>query len=257
MSAILGIDAAWTPEGSSGVALIRETGSGRWECVAVEAGYSAFLGRLDLGGQVPARQLIQIAEQRAKTPVSLVVADIPLSRGPITGLRHADREVGRRFGAYGCAAYTPSPTLPGPVSEHFRDGFEECGFRLATRAGHLLPRALIETYPHPALLSLLNADYRVRYKVHNTKKYWRDADIPTRMVNLLRVLREIWSKLSESIDEISFEIPEFSQSFAGLKQIEDKIDALVCAWVGIQSLDGKDEPIGDESAAIWLPRQRE
>jgi predicted RNase H-like nuclease len=41
-----------------------------------------------------------------------------------------------------------------------------------------------------------------------------------------------------------------------MKPIEDKIDALVCAWVGIQVLDGKAEPIGDESAAIWLPRRR-
>lgn len=255
MSAILGIDAAWTTNGSSGIALIREIGSGQWECVAVEAGYSAFLGRPDPGGEAPTRELIRIAEERAKTPVSLIVADMPLSRTPITGLRYADREIGRRFGAYGCAAHAPSSTRPGPVSEHFRDGFEECGFRLATSVDQLPPRALIETYPHPALLSLLNADYRVRYKVKNTKKYWRDADIPTRLANLLGVLRGILAKLSEAIIEIGFDVPESPESFACLKQTEDKIDALICAWVGIQVLDGKAGPIGDESAAIWLQRQ--
>jgi predicted RNase H-like nuclease len=260
MSAILGIDAAWTPKGSSGIALIRKTGSRQWECVAVEAGYSAFLrhsnqpfaARLD--GRIPAREIVQVAEQLAKTSVSLVVADIPLSRNPITGPRFADIEIGKRFGAKGCAAHSPNSIRPGPVSEHFREGFEECGFSLTTRADHIPHRALIETYPHPVLLSLLNADYRVRYKVDKTAKYWRGADIPTRRANLLGVLREIRDKLSESIHEISLEVPESSETFSGLKPIEDKIDALVCAWVGIQVLDGKAGPIGDESAAIWLPR---
>lgn len=261
MSAILGIDAAWTPEGSSGIALIRKAASGRWECVAVKASYSAFLSCSDrppaviLGDRVPARELIRIAEQQAKTSVSLVVADIPLSRSPITGPRVAEKEVGRRFGAYGCAGHSPGLTRPGPVSEHFRDGFEECGFPLATREDQLSPRALIETYPHPALLSLLNADYRVRYKVDKTAKYWRGVDIPMRMANLLGVLREIRDKLSESIDSICFEVPESSESFSSLKPIEDKIDALVCAWVGIHVLDGKAGPNGDESAAIWLPHR--
>ncbi len=261
MSAILGIDAAWTPKGSSGVALIRRTSAGGWECVKVEAGYAAFLrgsnglSSDDQCGLIPAKRLIEYAQQIAKTPIALVVADIPLSRNSITGLRFADLEVGRRFGAYGCAAHSPSPTRPGPVSEYFRDGFGECGFSLTTCTDQLPSRALIETYPHPALLSLLNANYRVRYKVHNTKRYWPDADKPMRVNNLLRVLQAIRVKLAGSIDDISFEVPEFSKSFSNLKQIEDKIDALVCAWVGIQVLDGKAEAIGDESAAIWLPRQ--
>ncbi|MGO8758715.1 MAG: DUF429 domain-containing protein [Terracidiphilus sp.] len=262
MGAILGIDAAWTLNGSSGVALIRQNTAGRWECIAVEAGYSAFISLIertpaeDLIDQLPARRLIQVAEQLAKTPITLVVADIPLSRKPITGLRFADLEIGRRFGAFGCATHAPNSARPGPVSEHFRDGFEECGFRLATNASQLADCALIETYPHPALLSLMNANYRLEYKVNKTTKYWPKDDKPTRMTKLLGVLRSIHRELSRCISGIGFEVPETAGTFSELKPIEDKIDALVCAWVGIQVLAGKAEPFGDEEAAIWLPSRR-
>ena len=43
MSAILGIDAAWTPDEPSGVALIRTTQEGSWECVKFAPSYDAFI----------------------------------------------------------------------------------------------------------------------------------------------------------------------------------------------------------------------
>lgn len=262
MSAILGIDAAWTLKGSSGVALVRETGTGRWECTAVEAGYAAFINRSDRippedqGDQLPSRGLIQAEERRAETSIALVVADIPLSREPITGPRFCDREIGRLFGACGCAAYFPTATLPGPICDGFRHGFEECGFRLATNASQLADRALIETYPHPALFSLMKANYRLKYKVTKTKAYWPDADKATRMAGILRSLREIRDELSRRIVGINFEVPETAKTFSDLKPIEDKIDALVCTCVGIEVLDGKAVPVGDEKAAIWLPSRQ-
>tara|TARA_B100002003_G_scaffold148670_1_gene137814 strand:+ start:724 stop:861 length:138 start_codon:yes stop_codon:yes gene_type:complete len=42
-------------------------------------------------------------------------------------------------------------------------------------------------------------------------------------------------------------------SLAGLKTYEDGIDALVCAWVGIEYLRGAATPYGDDDAAIWIP----
>ena len=263
MSAILGIDAAWTPEGPSGVALIRKAFSGGWESVKVEAGYSAFLPQLDrplLGIErrlIPAQKLIRYAEEIAETSLSLVVADIPLSREPITGLRFADKEVSRRFGKYGCATHTPNSTRQGVLGENFRDLFGRCGFPFVTSAKNFPDRALIETYPHPVLLSLLGASYRVKYKVSKNKKYWPTEEKSSRKINLVRAFREIHGKLSSSISNVNLEIPEKPSSFSALKPIEDKIDALVCAWVGIQVLDGKAEPIGDESAAIWLPQSAE
>jgi predicted RNase H-like nuclease len=52
MSAILGIDAAWTPRGSSGVALIKRTDTGHWKCVAVEASYRDFVTLSSIHGEL-------------------------------------------------------------------------------------------------------------------------------------------------------------------------------------------------------------
>jgi predicted RNase H-like nuclease len=263
MSAILGIDAAWTLTGSSGVALIRQTGAECWESVAVEASYRDFVSQSDLtpktfsSGKEIAEWLLEAARKLAKVPIDLVVADIPLARGPILGRRCADREVSKGFGGQWCSTHSPSPTRPGLLSGQLRDGFQKHGFQLATNLSQLRSQALIETYPHPALLSLMNSDYRFPYKVSKTTKYWPRNDQPTRTEKLLDTLRSIHRELSREVAEIDFEIPEFSKTFSDLKPIEDKIDALICAWVGIQVLDGKAVPYGDEEAAIWLPQRSE
>lgn len=263
MSAILGIDAAWTPRGSSGAALIRQTGSGRWECLAVEAGYLEFAKKsgptsktLSNGKEIAA-SLLEAASEMAKVPIGLVVADIPLARGRILGRRCADREVSKAFGGQGCSTHSSSSERPGLLSEQLRDGFQEYGFQLATSVDKRTSRALIETYPHPALLSLMNSDYRVPYKATKTAKYWPNEDQPRRMKKLLDILRSIRGELSGEIAGIGCVVPETAATFSELKQIEDKIDALVCAWVGMQVLDGKAVTYGDETAAIWLPQRPE
>jgi predicted RNase H-like nuclease len=260
MGAILGIDAAWTPRGSSGVALIKRNDTGHWECIAVEASYREFVNRSNLtpkthsNGKEIAHQLLEATHELAKVPIALVAVDMPLARGPILGRRCADRMVSKTFGERGCSTHSPSPERPGLLSEQLRDGFQECGFQLATSVNHLTNQALIETYPHPALLSLMKAEYRVPYKVEKNTKYWPDDDKPTRMKRLLDTFRSIHGELSREIAGIDFEISETSNRFSDLKQIEDKIDALVCAWVGILVLEGKAVPYGDKEAAIWLPQ---
>lgn len=260
MRAILGIDGAWTQKGSSGVALIRQTCSGSWECVAAEAGYQAFTNRSNRtpraisDAKELAQNLLEAAGELTDSQVVLVVADIPLARGRILGRRCADSEVSKAFGGQGCSTHSPSPERPGPLSEHLREGFEVRGFRLATSIDALGGPALIETYPHPALLSLMGERYRLPYKVGKTTKYWPDDDKPTRMKKLLDTLRSIRGRLSREIALIDFEIPETSNRFSDLKPIEDKIDALVCAWAGTQVLEAKAVPYGDEKAAIWLPQ---
>jgi len=37
------------------------------------------------------------------------------------------------------------------------------------------------------------------------------------------------------------------------KAYEDKLDAVVCAAVGICVLEGRAAPFGDEDSAIWVP----
>lgn len=187
------------------------------------------------------------------TDVKLVVADIPLATTPIGGRRYADDEISGLFGGKGCSAHSPSGTRPRHVSEEIRDGFDQCGFPLATSPGNLSDHALLETYPHLALLSLLNAQYRVPYKVSKSKKYWRELDLEKRLAKIVENLKEILAKLSQVIVGIDFAVNKNPQGFSALKPDEDKIDALVCAWVGIQALEGRAMAIGNDEASIWVP----
>lgn len=66
-------------------------------------------------------------------------------------------------------------------------------------------------------------------------------------------LQNILAALSEIIKKIDLAIPQNPDEFSKLKPIEDKIDALVCAWVGIKVMEGRAMAIGDKEASIWLP----
>ena len=258
MSAILGIDAAWTSHHPSGVELIRRVKSAKWELARVSSSYEEFLGLPNLlanetgRSKVPVKALLETAKRCAGTDVKLIVADIPLATKPIVGRRYADDEISRLFGGKGCSAHSPSPIRPGRVSEEIRDGFQRCGFPLATNLGNLSDHALIETYPHPALLSLMKVSYRVRYKIGNSKRYWPHFDREKRLENIIENLEAVRAKLTV-IDGIDFKVPKDAQGFSSLKPVEDKIDALVCAWVGIQVLEGRAMAIGNDEACIWLP----
>ena len=84
MALILGIDAAWTEAGSSGVALL-ETRNGRRTVLAANSSYAEFLGDdagdRQLAGMPPdATLLLQKAENIAGAAVDLVAIDMPMAR---------------------------------------------------------------------------------------------------------------------------------------------------------------------------------
>lgn len=264
MRAVIGIDAAWTRDRPSGVALCVERG-GVWHCEAVAPSYEHFIALGDgrriswdrpggvLGGvPEPARLLRAAAALEPRARVVAVALDLPLALGPITRRRKADRAVSREYGSRGCSTHSPSRLRPGGLSSSTRAGFEAAGFRLATvTAPHRAP-AILEVYPHTALLSLLADDYRVPYKVSKSGRYWPGTTVAVRRRRLLEQWRRILAALGRRM-KVRLELPASFASFAAMKAYEDAIDALVCAWVAIEFLAGKAAPLGDEAAAIWIP----
>jgi predicted RNase H-like nuclease len=73
------------------------------------------------------------------------------------------------------------------------------------------------------------------------------------------MLIDIWSRIVLRLDaEIegtakALTLPTVGQRTAELKAFEDKLDAVVCAWVAICALEQRATPFGDEDAAIWIP----
>jgi predicted RNase H-like nuclease len=266
MTAILAIDAAWTARQPSGVALICDADD-PWRCVGLASSYIQFehlaagnpggSSSKPTGSRPDLNRLLAVCRRLlAGEDVSLIAMDMPLSLDPITRRRAADDAVSRAYGKKGCAVHSPSATRPGRLADEVRARAAALGFELATAStpAGTCP-ALIEVYPHPALIHLLDRDFRIPYKVAKTTRYWRGATLQERIERLHQEHSSILSALGEHIGDLRLQLPRKTHigSLASLKAYEDALDALVCAWVGIRYLKGDCRAFGDSNAAIWIP----
>ena len=71
-----------------------------------------------------------------------------------------------------------------------------------------------------------------------------------------KCLGAITDQLRASISGIPAFIPAPSEvtTLSSLKPVEDMLDGLICAWIGIEHLVGRTIGLGDDSAAIWVPQ---
>ncbi|MGQ8633346.1 DUF429 domain-containing protein [Agrobacterium sp. DKPNP3] len=263
MTAILGIDAAWTATEPSGVALVVKDGS-CWRLRAVAASYDHFLARQDdaiartdrpRGSFVQATALLDAAEALGGQ-VNLVAIDMPLSHAPITARRVSDNRVSSAYGARYCGTHTPNALRPGKISDDLKLSLEHAGYPLLTT--QVSDRGLLEVYPHPALVELTKSEKRLPYKHAKIGSYWRSDTIPIRRMKLTDVWRSIIAHLDARIDGVAdaLAIPPIGARAWEMKAFEDMMDAVVCAWIGICVLEGDAIPYGDETSAIWIPAAR-
>lgn len=263
---VLAIDAAWTAQEPSAVALLQQSGQ-VWSCRALAPSYSQFLSLAEgravnwdekPRGQFPDMDALLSASGilLGEDKVKLITVDMPMSNVPITGYRMAERRIASTFSKHGCAAHAPSSTRPGKISEIYTKDSYVHGFELGvdgTPSGTL--NQLLEVYPHPALLKLMNTNYRLEYKAAKTSRYWPGLENSERKQKLHYIYTHILAELGQYITNIPSFLPaEFRQyPFSYLKRFEDAIDALVCGWVGVKYIEGKATSYGDETGAIWVP----
>jgi len=250
--AVLGIDAAWTNDGTSGVALVAKEGN-RWKLLAVEPSYEEFCSE----GGLPVARILVAARELAGCDIDLVAVDMPLSRDVVTGRRVADNAVSHAFGAAGCGTHSPSRDRPGKIGEELTEGFRKLGYPLCT--SQVSARSLIEVYPHPALIVLMKQEMRLPYKATKIRRYWPTSSPQDRRAKLLDVWNGIVDALERQISGVTIALPLPGIAAAErvpakmLKAYEDQLDAVVCAWAGILVLEGRAKPFGDLDAAIWIP----
>ena len=266
MTTILGIDAAWTATGASGVALVASARHG-WRCIAIAPSYDEFYslsrGRPvtwidgpDNGSPPNVSRLLSAARTLSRTEIDLVAVDMPVATVPIVGRRVADRDISTAFGGRGCSTHSPNISRPGALGARLMRDLSSAGYSLATgttKAG-TAPRT-IEVYPHPALLALLGRSYRIPYKVENSNRYWPKVSIAQRKQNLLAEFQAIDSTLAHNLGPTGVPLALASPmtALSRLKRFEDALDALICAWVGTRYIAGAAVPYGDGTSAIWVP----
>lgn len=268
MSVILGIDAAWTEKHPSGVALVKGCLQD-WHCIAIAPSYESFVDiaankqvdwnrGLFKSSHLNVSALIGAAEKLAGESVDIVAIDMPISKDKITARRQADSSLSEDFGRFQAAVHSPSESIPGKHGERITKDFSHHGFEVSTtEGGSDSKKPLLEVYPHAALIRLLELNTRLKYKVAKSKKYWPNLSKENRMEFLMQNILAAYNVLNTFIKPTNphgdIVFPAKPENFSHLKSIEDSLDALVCAWVGICHLNSKTTPYGDINAAIWVP----
>ncbi|KAA0227292.1 DUF429 domain-containing protein [candidate division KSB1 bacterium] len=266
---ILGIDAAWTAHQPSGVALLRVRKNAKPELIALGRSYDEFLGseahaEIDWRTRVrgclpPIDALLTRCKKLTGELPQIVALDIPLAAKPLNGRRPCDNAVTSAYVSRGAGTHTPSALRPGPISKSLFQQLCKAGYEWYTHgAAKRAARVFIETYPHPAIIELMQLRMRLAYKTSRLSQYWSEAKSRTRWLRLCKNLDALRRALADEIDGLENLIPSAkillkNGNKARLKHLEDALDAVVCAWIGYQFWRGRARPYGNQEAAIWLP----
>ena len=217
----VGLDLAWSPRNPSGGAVLSDEG----QLVSLEGG-------LDSNDAV-----LSFVERGIPPGAPGIVAiDAPLAVPNASGSRPCDREVASVFGRYDAGPYPVNRVnlerYGGLRAEALRERLQAVGFRHdAHLAARVAKRQVMEVFPHPAAVSLFDLDRTLKYKARPGRDY------PSRRRALQR-LRAALTSLSDAVPPLRLppDLPALdAQDRRGraLKQVEDLLDALVCAYSGL------------------------
>lgn len=258
---ILGIDAAWTVGGSSGLALLEDSDSGKIKLKKLASSYEEFIGKEKCSEQKGLPDFNQVIKAIGDIP-QVVALDIPLSPQTMTGYREADRQIISQYGKKGAAVHSPTQDRPGKVADHIFAQLSNAGINWAgIDAEPENAPCFMEVYPHVSIIEYMQLDYRLPYKVQKKGKYWKayahDERYRMSIMQLQRLYMALQQKINNSLDDF---LPTLDQEqkykTVYLKAYEDQLDALVCALTGYDFLQGRAMALGDESSAIWIPEMK-
>ncbi len=205
----VGIDFGWE-RGASGLALLDRDGT------------SLKLRELELREEP--REIVRWVEERAGED-AVVAIDAPTVIPNKTGMREADRLTQERYGRYDAGCYPASRArVYWKRTTGFAKALERAGF---AHGGEMAARAKgrwqIEVYPHAAAVQLFTLRRILKYK-RGTVAGRAEALGELRSL-LLHRLPLATPRLAPP------ELPEIPKGGRALKQVEDKLDALLCAYV--------------------------
>jgi histidinol-phosphate phosphatase family protein len=214
----VGVDLAWSPRNLSGAAVLSADGQ------LLQASSS-----LTDDDEV----LAYIESTLPGGTPGIVAVDAPLAVPNETGSRPCDRQVASIFGRFEAAPYPANRRNLGRYgglrAEAIRQRLEAQGFDHDPAIDGRIPtRRIIETFPHPATVSLFSLERTLKYKARSQRTYplrWRE----------LEKLRSHLAALAQSNPPLHLppgiiEAPITGLRGQALKRTEDLLDAVVCAY---------------------------
>lgn len=218
---VVGLDLAWSPRNPTGA------------CVAAWDGRVARLvepPRADLGGN---DDIVAYVRRAAADGPAVVAIDCPLAVPNRTGLRDCDKLMNRVFRPFEAGVYPANRTNLGRYGGlrgvTLSRALAADGFSLDPRSW--AERRVIEVYPHAAMIGMFALARTLKYKPRQGRSYeerWREM---ARFQHLLAGLSRAAPPFRIE-DGILDRSPEPLRG-AELKSLEDALDSLVCAFVGL------------------------
>lgn len=217
----IGLDLAWSVRNPSGGAVVAlEGGGGRLSEAALLGDDAEVLAFLD----------------RHADPGCIVAIDAPLTVPNVGGRRPAEADLGAVFGRFQAGAHPTNRLRVGDASGSVRGerlvaALQERGFVHDPRlvAGEQA-RRVVEVYPHPAMVSLFGLARTLKYKNKGQDKV---------------ILHGAWAALHAHLRALETAEPPLhgldtllgtdttALRGRGLKNHEDRIDAVVCAYIAL------------------------
>ncbi len=214
----VGIDLGWQSQPSGLCSLLWQDGELRLLELTRRSLISEVLAWLD--------------DQVSAVESAVIAVDAPTLIANPTGMRQADRLAHQYFGRYHAGCY------PANLSRPFAQRTIEFGRSLEARgfvhAPSIQPRQVgryqIEVFPHPAIVHLFNLDRILKYKKGRVAE--RYAELVRYRHYILTLMPTLKPRLvlMDPLTSVPL-LPEVLQSGPALKNLEDQLDSLMCAYV--------------------------
>ena len=158
---------------------------------------------------------------------AIIAVDAPTLIPNATGSRLPDKLTHKYFGKYHAGCYPANLNLPfAERTVKFGLELESRGFAHAPTIEPQKPgRYQIEVFPHPAIVQLFGLERILKYKKG------RLSDRRLELIKLYNYIIEILPFLQPPLDLAGSFLPEIPTTGAALKEVEDKLDSLFCAYV--------------------------
>jgi predicted RNase H-like nuclease len=228
----MGLDLAWSPRNPSGIATVQVIGD-----LIGDPDWQNLTGRLlDCRILQTNEEILDYIQIHAGTDPCLIAVDAPLRVPNPSGQRRAEAELNRVFRVYEAGAHPANRQLlekNGQIrGEVLIQALSSCGFQ--EQAGiqqGTLTRQITEVFPHSAMVSLFGLSRTLKYKAR-PKRTWQER-------------QQAWHLYQHHFQSLTMADPALSGhegllqvdvgSLKGrqLKDYEDQMDALMCAYIAL------------------------